>query len=780
MHHSCETFPDVAIPLHRCQPLWISSLLLLLLKAVYGGTHAYVKSTSPTQTITVTASSLAATTTTFASSGSAGNYTLSGTVTALSATAPTGNVSFLDQTNGNASLGSAALDPATATSGWQTMTSFTAAAPSYGIVVGDLTEDGIPDIVTSNYAGTSISVFLGNGDGTYQAHVDYTVPSFSFGMALGDLNGDGIPDLVLAYHGSTNAVSVFLGNGDGTFQAKQDYSTGGISQYVALGDFNNDGNLDVVALNSNTGKADILLGNGDGTLQAFTAYSVGSFPYGLAVGDFNADGKLDVVVSNSSGSTLSVLLGNGDGTLQTQTTYATNPNPTNIVAVDLRSDGKLDLVVCNNGASSLSVFLGNGDGTFQAKVDYATASYTWGVAAADVNGDGIPDVVATSPSGGTVNLFQGNGDGTLKTAIPTSTGATNYLIALVDLNGDGVLDLALPNLSGAGLVVSLASISESATLDNVSIPGGGTHNVLANYPGDSNAAASSSTSSSLTGTMFTTSLALNIAPASATPGQSVILTAALSPASGAGYTAGGTVTFSESAVNLGSPVSLSGGHAMFTKSDFTLGSHSITATYSEDANFLTAAATAVAQVNIATDYSIAANPNVLTIHRGQIGTSTLTVTPVGAYQGQVTFQCTGLPRFATCSFTPASLTMSGNNTAQTVQFQLSTVATSGAKGSPPIPGSHYRPILALLSPIGILALLSISRRWRRVSRSHGWRWMHMLLLAAAVMGIASCGSITRTSPQNQVPLGTSTVTVTAAAAGGANARSATITITIAP
>jgi len=74
-----------------------------VLKAVYGGTHAYVKSTSSIQTITVTASSLAATTTTFASSGSAGNYTLSGTVTALSATAPTGNVSFLDQTNGNAS-----------------------------------------------------------------------------------------------------------------------------------------------------------------------------------------------------------------------------------------------------------------------------------------------------------------------------------------------------------------------------------------------------------------------------------------------------------------------------------------------------------------------------------------------------------------------------------------------------------------------------------------------------------------------------------------------------
>jgi hypothetical protein len=72
---------------------------------------------------------------------------------------------------------------------------------------------------------------------------------------------------------------------------------------------------------------------------------------------------------------------------------------------------------------------------------------------------------------------------------------------------------------------------------------------------------------------------------------------------------------------------------MLTKSDFALGSHSITATYSGDADFLTTASTALAQVSIAPDYSIAANPSTLTIHCGQIGTATLTVTPVGGYQG---------------------------------------------------------------------------------------------------------------------------------------------------
>ena len=44
-------------------------------------------------------------------------------------------------------------------------------------------------------------------------------------MALGDVNGDGKPDLVVANYNS-NTVSVLLGNGNGTFQAQQTFATG--------------------------------------------------------------------------------------------------------------------------------------------------------------------------------------------------------------------------------------------------------------------------------------------------------------------------------------------------------------------------------------------------------------------------------------------------------------------------------------------------------------------------------------------------------------------------
>ncbi len=99
--------------------------------------------------------------------------------------------------------------------------------------MGDLNGDGIPDLVTSNYLGSTLSVLLGTGDGSFQTHVDYAVSPYSFGMALGDVNGDGYPDIAVAFH-TSSGVGVLLGNGDGTFQAMLTSTTGGVSEYVAL------------------------------------------------------------------------------------------------------------------------------------------------------------------------------------------------------------------------------------------------------------------------------------------------------------------------------------------------------------------------------------------------------------------------------------------------------------------------------------------------------------------------------------------------------------------
>jgi 6-phosphogluconolactonase (cycloisomerase 2 family) len=105
------------------------------------------------------------------------------------------------------------------------------------VAVGDFNGDGKPDLVTANYWSGNVSVLLGNGDGSFQAHVDYGAGSGPSSVAVRDFNGDAKPDLAVANYGSNN-VSVLLGNGDGTFQAHVDYDAGSSPESVAVGDFN--------------------------------------------------------------------------------------------------------------------------------------------------------------------------------------------------------------------------------------------------------------------------------------------------------------------------------------------------------------------------------------------------------------------------------------------------------------------------------------------------------------------------------------------------------------
>jgi len=258
------------------------------------------------------------------------------------------------------------------------------------VVVADVNGDGRPDLLMANCTTcvrSSIGVFLGNGDGTFQPVVNYdSGGTAANALAVADLNGDGKPDIAVTNlclpggirgpctGGYTNYVTVLLGNGDGTFQSAVNYTSGGSRpNSVAIGDINGDGKPDLLVSNTYpSGSVAVLLGNGDGTFQEVVNYDAGGVDAGsIAVADVDGDGKLDVVVVNHAqidsdlGNGVGLLTGNGDGTLQPAVTYGARPYTSSAVAVaDVSADGRPDLVVASwssDNAGSIAVLINDGN-----------------------------------------------------------------------------------------------------------------------------------------------------------------------------------------------------------------------------------------------------------------------------------------------------------------------------------------------------------------------------------------------------------------------------------
>ena len=308
--------------------------------------------------------------------------------------------------------------------------------PSW-LVIADFNQDGNLDVAVANSTApvNYVSVFFGNGDGTFQLPINYALDLLPTFLATADLTHDGMPDLLAV---TPNGVEILFNADHGSFGPPVIYGADAGPVSVAIHDFNGDGHLDLAVVNAGgSGSASILLGNGDGTFMGTTRYAVGYQPFFLtsaALADFNRDGKADVAVATQAG--ISIFLAGKKASFENTGTYGTNA--TFVAVGDLNRDGKPDLVTLTG--QSIGVMLGNGDGTFQEQVTYAADASS--LALGDFNGDGKLDVVVTTSA--SVTVFLGDGDGTLGQAV-VSAGPGPGPIVVADFNGDGKLDLAIVN-----------------------------------------------------------------------------------------------------------------------------------------------------------------------------------------------------------------------------------------------------------------------------------------------------------------------------------------------
>ena len=382
---------------------------------------------------------------------------------------------------------------------------------SAGVAAADFNHDGNVDLAFTNFNATTIDVFDGNGNGTFNYSASYPTINAALNIQTSDLDGDGYPDL---FEGTAhNGVYTFdhytqsmfhsvLNYGDGTFGKFRAYFPGSLSAVslpsarnllYAVADFNGDAKPDLleVAANANATAAQfsVFPGKGDGTFQLATTNTQLSNPAApqfvaaIAAADVNGDGDNDIVFAWAAGQsggspTISVALGKGNGTFQAQHDYSV-PNTVirsgfsvgnSLVLADVNGDKKLDIVFLTGGSavantdSALYVMLNNGDGTFATPKLVDSQPYMNYLAVADVNGDGLSDIAvnveASATTSGSALFYLAQAGGAFKPAVTLNPGSPSPAVAAIaDMNADGKPDLIFAGTTntstGAGNVTVL-------------------------------------------------------------------------------------------------------------------------------------------------------------------------------------------------------------------------------------------------------------------------------------------------------------------------------------
>jgi hypothetical protein len=385
------------------------------------------------------------------------------------------------------------------------------------IIAADFNGDHIPDIATVNTDTNSVSILINNGDGTFRPHVDFATGPGPNGLAAVDWNKDGKMDLAVSTGGAdaAHSVSILLGNGDGTFQPHHDMIGAPHANSIAVGDFNGDGNPDIATSSNNPVNAvHVSLGNGKGGVKAqkiTSGIGIGTQPppdsntfllSKIARADFNRDGKDDlyyteccdtfVIVQQGA---FGVLVSKGDGTFSDHVITGPIVPPIDLNVVDINQDGLSDAILpfdgCHEPCDGVSVLINKGDGTFGGgagfPVNVENPGFLVGGTAFDVDGDGHQDFVlvgddTNDPSFNpdneqmTLIIQKQNADGTfanppqfvgdlssqLITVTLNAPIVENPSVVVADFNHDGKPDLAMVSKFGGPVFVVLNTTPPSA------------------------------------------------------------------------------------------------------------------------------------------------------------------------------------------------------------------------------------------------------------------------------------------------------------------------------
>ncbi len=518
------------------------------------------------------------------------------------------------------------------------------------IVCADFNGDGIPDLAVAG--GYYLVVLLGKGDGSFtQVPTSSSVSEALFGgMVAGDFNNDGKLDIAAADNAFGQTITLYLGNGDGTFIQGSTINvgseSGGSPINLTVADFNGDGNLDLATpIYGDSGSLAIYLGNGQGAFTPASGSPVSTIESSniVKVGDFNGDGIPDIYVTGSTNDQdLAIYLGNGDGTFTLVPPVNTPQVPCcfSTTLADFDNDGVTDIIASSSYNGQADVYL------------TASTQSTAAVSNISVAGQSPQQVLASYP-----------GDSTYSPSESATVPLEVLIAAPIFTPASGTIgqtqSISITTAtSGASIYYQISgayNIPEGTPyIGPIQIPAQGAITIQA-YATALNYGQSPTTTANYT-LVPMTKPTLTVTPASTSISTAQALSAVIAVSGGSGYPIPtGSVTLTGGGYT-SAAVTLSGGTATINipAGSLAVGTDSLTASYSPDSTSFSLYNSTSASVSVTVtgtpSFTLAALPASASVAQNSSVTSTITVTDVGGFAGTVVLAASGLPSGVTSSF----------------------------------------------------------------------------------------------------------------------------------
>ncbi len=338
-------------------------------------------------------------------------------------------------------------------------------------------------------------------------------------------------------------------------------------------------------------------------------------------------------------------------------------------------------------------------------------------------------------------------------------GASTTVQAAVTATGGGAPTGTVKFLDGTTVLGTQPVANGRATLTATGLQGG-THTLSAVYQGDTTYATSTGLATPTVIAPAASGTSVTANTTAINPGATTTLTATIAGVTGASLPTG-SVTVLDGTTNVGAGPVVAG-KAAITVTLQSLGSHTLTAQYSGDSNYVGSSGTVA--IGVVAPFAVTSTTTTVSLAPNGISNTPIQVLPGGGFSGSVTMTCSSPVIYVTCSVAPTTVTVSGGVAGQAVV--IITVAPSvSSSGDGPLAPKNLT-WLAIVLPLGMIG-------FARRNRALGKGILLMVMLAVAA-GATSCSS---GSSVKLPPTGTQVVTVTATGPGVVSTVQISVTIT---